>query len=125
MKLLNKFSFTSIYLLPLILMCSCHYETYEDIIPEPDPADTTEVSYQTDIRPILVNNCYECHAQSGSSAIKLDSYDNLIPYIENGSFLGAIKHENGFLPMPDGGAQLPAQQIEIIKKWIEAGYPDN
>ena len=82
------------------------------------------VSYATDIVPILEANCYDCHTtSSNSSGVLLDNYDALVFYAQNGYLYGNITHAPGYNPMPDGGGKLSDCTIATIKKWIDSGTP--
>ena len=62
---------------------------------------------------------------SNLSGILLDNYEGLSEYASNGKLLGAIKHEEGFLPMPADGGQLGECSIEKIEAWINQGGKNN
>jgi len=82
------------------------------------------ISYATDIAPIIDANCSDCHSSaSASSGIQLDNYDGLKFYAQNGYLYGCISHASGYRPMPDGGGKLNDCTIATIKKWIDNGTP--
>jgi len=124
MKIRNKL----ILLIPIFLIAMlsrCTYNVEEELYPKTD-CDTDNISYSIDVVPILQNNCYECHSEAVNQAgITLEGYNNLKTYVDNGRFLGAIKHEPGFSPMPQGRPQLPDCQIAKIEQWILDGAQNN
>jgi hypothetical protein len=60
-----------------------------------------------------------------SGNVNLEDYGKLIVHIENGKFLGAIRHAPGFSPMPQGESKLADCDIEKIENWIDQAYPEN
>ena len=108
----------------------CYYDNSEDLYPQP-PCDTTNVTYSNTIAPIISSNCYACHSNSTSatsgSGISWEGYANLDGYLDlfSGTLLGAIRHENGFLPMPKDQPKLSDCDIRKIEIWISQGHPDN
>ena len=78
----------------------CYYDVEEDLYGTTE-CSTDDMSYQTDIFPIINNNCLVCHsAASNFGGITLESYDFLKSYVNNGQLIGVINHESGFSPMP-------------------------
>jgi hypothetical protein len=93
--------------------------------------------FETQIRPLLVEHCYECHStESGESSgeLLLDSAAGL----SNGGSLGpalkagdpdnsllfkAVSYEDPELQMPPSGRLAPTL-IENLRRWIEIGAPD-
>lgn len=113
------------FIIMVATLSRCYYDVEEEIYPKTE-CDTDNISYSIDVVPILQNNCYECHSEAVNQAgITLEGYDNLKTYVDNGRFLGAIKHDPGFSPMPQGRPQLPDCQIAKIEQWILDGAPNN
>jgi mono/diheme cytochrome c family protein len=107
------------------LMVTCAYDSEEDLFGQNDCSDD-EVSYRTDIIPILQNNCFGCHGEGiNTGGVTLEGYGNTLKYVENGRLLGAIKRESGFSPMPQGAAMLPECPIRQIESWIDDGAANN
>jgi mono/diheme cytochrome c family protein len=120
--------FVYIMLLGLTILTSCYYDKEELLYGAPAPcADTTgTISYTAKVVPILQASCYGCHSggsPSGGQAMGTYSTDRAMAL--NGKLLGVITHANGFSPMPKGGAKLSNCNIAIVRKWIEAGAPNN
>lgn len=116
--------------LPLVaLMSSCYYDNVDDVYPGAGlftVCDTTSTqSYTTHITPILVNNCYSCHSGSNpSDGVSLDNYAGVAQVAASGRLVGAIYHQQGFTAMPNG-LQLDSCYMKQIKKWVDAGAPNN
>ena len=110
----------------LILISGCYYDSEEELYPSTE-CNTDDVTYSGTVVPILEENCYEsCHSKSAStSGITLEGYDNIIPYVNSGQLLGAIKHNPGFSQMPEGAPMLMDCTIAKIEQWIQEGAPDN
>lgn len=114
----------SILLLTLILN-NCYYDSEEYLYPELN-CDTTNVTFSVSVKGVLSANCYTCHSnanavQSGGG-IKLENYDDVK---NNTRLMGAIRHQQGYLPMPDGGGSLSACDLNIIQAWYNNSKPKN
>ena len=121
-----------IRLLLFTLTCSCFtwactYNNEEELYGKNlNGCDTTAVSYNLDVLPILQNNCYTCHNQTlVEGGINLEGYTRVKAIAQGGRLIGAINHSPGFAPMPRGGAKLASCDISKISRWIESGMPEN
>jgi len=98
--------------------------------------DGTEF-FEMRIRPILAQECYECHSEAtkAKGGLLLDSRSGwqkgsdsgpvIVPGDPDGSILlQTIRHEIEDLEMPKNGAQLDSAVIEDFHKWIAIGAPD-
>ncbi len=91
--------------------------------------------FEKQIRPILVEHCYECHAGDESSGgLLLDSRVNSIRGGDSGAaivvgepeqsrLIQAVRYENRDLQMPPQN-RLDESQIAALEKWIKIGLPD-
>ncbi len=100
-------------------------------------ADDTPLSYGRDIRPLLAENCFQCHGPDEATReadLRLDLRDAAIAErddaaaivpgdAEKSTLVERIASDDEYLRMPpaDTGKQLSAAQIELIRKWIESG----
>lgn len=93
--------------------------------------------FESRIRPVLVQHCYECHSASGVSegGLQVDSKAALRkggsrgPAIVPGDpkaslLLRALSHVDDDLKMPPNRGRLPAEVIADFEDWIAAGAPD-
>lgn len=93
--------------------------------------------FESRIRPILAQECYECHSaatkQKGGLVLDSrpgwqaggDSGDAIKPGDpENSLLLQTLKHEHEDLKMPKNGAKLDAKAIASFGQWIRDGAPD-
>jgi hypothetical protein len=115
----------SVLVLMLVFLTSCFYDSEEDLYGI-STCNTTNISFASDVNPILVNHCLSCHFKGSTigGGINLDGHTAVASYAKNSSLLGSIKHE-GFSPMPKGQNKLDDCKISKIEAWVKAGSPDN
>jgi hypothetical protein len=100
-------------------------------------ADDGIAFFESRIRPVLAQECYECHSTATKAKGGLlldtragwrkggDSGDVLIPGKPDESLLlKSIRHEDPDLKMPKAGAKLDPQTIADFSRWIAMGAPD-
>jgi len=93
--------------------------------------------FESKIRPVLAQDCYECHSAAGKKkgGLLLDSRAGWQAGGESGPvivpgdaskslFMQAIRHEKEDLKMPKAGAKLTEAAIADFAKWINSGAPD-
>lgn len=113
-----------------LLVSSCKYDNFKEIKPT-NPTnsgcDTVGVmSYATHVVPILTTNCTALCHKSGGSATNLVGHAATTSAYPLGNFYAAIAHLGGGIQnMPQGGSKLSDCDIAKIKKWIDAGAPNN
>ncbi len=107
-----------------LFAAGCYYDSEEDLYP--GNCDTANVSYSGDVVPIVNGNCQVCHSTAAAlGGVRLEGYDAIKIWVNNGRLLGAIRHEQGFSAMPQNAAKLSACNIAKIEKWIADGAPNN
>ncbi|MBS1723092.1 MAG: PSD1 domain-containing protein [Armatimonadetes bacterium] len=96
------------------------------------------VSFNRDVRPILSEHCYRCHgpsAKEGQGGLRLDDqssatkdrhgYVAIKPGDSAGSRLierVSASDDGAAMPPPDSGvARLTADQVEVLRRWIDQG----
>lgn len=100
---------------------SCRHEPEELIVGQPVPAvcDSSRVTYPVTVFPILQERCISCHSGTApSGGLDFSDYNNVAMVADNGSLMGSIRHDEGFSPMPQGGAKLTDCEIALIAKWV-------
>lgn len=93
--------------------------------------------FESRIRPVLIQNCYECHSSTKTleANLSLDFRDGLLrggdsgPAISPGMpddslLLQVIEHRAGDLKMPPSGIPLSAEILDDFRRWIAAGAAD-
>lgn len=105
-----------------------------------DPAGDRErvpIEFNRDIRPILSDNCYQCHGpdkaqrkaelrldtEAGATA-DLDGRKALVPgNLEQSELYQRLtaKDENDRMPPVKSGKKLTEAQIDLFRRWIEQG----
>jgi hypothetical protein len=79
------------------------------------------VSYETQIKPIMVAKCAPCHMPAGGHPSKYDNYDVVKANVDK--IIARIELDvTDPLFMPLGAtAKLPQAEIDLIKKWKSDG----
>ena len=98
------------------------------------PAAKSEVNFDRDVMPILSQHCYKCHGPDTAKAaagVRLDTYDlvtkckAVIPGSPDKSpVIQRVSDKDPAIRMPpqDSGVKpLTAEQIKIVRKWIQSG----
>lgn len=115
----------SLLIMTTLIFHACYYDVEEELYPSGN-CDTVNVSFSQDVMTVFNQNCNICHAVGVEQGnVILDSYDAVLPYVNNGKLLGSIRHSNGFAAMPQGQPQLGACTIAKIAAWIADGALNN
>lgn len=82
------------------------------------------ITYTTHIKPLLTTSCAPCHLATGYNSVKFDNYASAKNKI-NGILdrVQRSKNSSGF--MPQGGNELSAEKIDLLKKWVTDGLLEN
>lgn len=104
-------------------------------------ACTKQVSFVSDIKPILDDHCLECHIKGKKgyeeSGLSMESYATLMkgtkfgPVIEPGSSVAStlmrlVDHRaNPKINMPHNQSKIEPGHIDLIKLWIDQGAKNN
>ncbi len=82
--------------------------------------NTSEITYNRHVRPIIQNYCTTCHSGSDpSGGFTLTTYENVRFNIEDGELLKRINDAK--YPMPKGGL-MPKKERETIAAWAAGGF---
>src|SRR5882757_2744061 len=113
------------------------------VLSQPTFADETkpaEVQFNRDIRPILAENCFQCHGPDPShrkSGLRLDGPEAVEKPADSGE-LAIVRRQPGAsslvarieaadpaerMPPAESKNQLSAAQKELLKRWIAEGAP--
>jgi mono/diheme cytochrome c family protein len=91
------------------------------------------VSFSRQIAPIFQSKCSECHGTDTQEAgLDLSSYESAMKGSEYGTVIEAGDAESSLLiemvsagEMPQDADPLPAEEIALIRSWIQAGATNN
>jgi hypothetical protein len=100
-----------------------------------NPADMT--FFETKVRPLLAQRCYNCHSRQAKKLrgnLLLDSRDGCLkggdtgPAVVPGDpdkslLVQAIRYGNDDMAMPPK-AKMPDAEIEVLVTWVKMGAPD-
>jgi len=115
----------SLLVIGMVILSSCYYDVEEVLYP-PTNCTTDNMSFTTDINPILSYNCFVCHSEAANNGnVTLEGYSNVMIYVNSGQLMGAIKHQSGFTAMPQNSSPLSDCDISKIEQWIAQGALNN
>jgi hypothetical protein len=99
-----------------------------------------KVDYNRDVRPILSDNCFACHgpdAKQRKVKLRLDTREGILGELKSGGravvpgkaddsvLLDRVSADEPAMRMPPAktGKRLTAQQIDVLRRWVEQGAP--
>jgi len=102
------------------------------------PASAAEVDFRSQILPLLSENCFNCHgpdAGTRKSGLRLDLREDALLPADSGaaaivpgnpdlsSLIARIaSHDpDEIMPPPEAKKSLPAEALDVFRKWIEEG----
>jgi hypothetical protein len=88
--------------------------------------ETSKVSYDRDVRPILSQYCFACHGPGSheESDLRLDTRERALAAIVPGKPAESDlirRIAKGSMPPKKTGKKLDARQVQILRDWIEQG----
>jgi hypothetical protein len=120
----------------LVLACtsifSCYYDKH--VAPEAPVASTSQISYQTDIKPFLTLYCLgqgnqACHVSHSNQGANGDftTYAGLKAKVDNGSIQSRVLNANGGMPpsYSSGPTHLTAADKQKLLSWVSQGALNN
>jgi hypothetical protein len=107
-------------------------------LPASAVADTSGTDFfEAKIRPLLIDNCYECHSAEHQikGGLRLDfkagwekggdSGPAIVPGQPDASrLIKAVRYADKDLRMPPKDKRLAAEQIALLEEWVRMGAPD-
>jgi mono/diheme cytochrome c family protein len=101
--------------------------------PPPEKVDF----FETSVRPIFAEHCYQCHSQSAEKlkgGLRLDSPEDILKggksgpaivpgHTEQSRLIKAVRYTDAHLKMPPEGKRLSAAQVSSLETWVEMGAP--
>jgi len=128
MKRLNLLKRLSVILLTGLLFIQCSSDD-EDLVP------VTQISFATDIQPILTASCVSCHSSDAETVTNFTveggiSYDGLLSEIggvkpgnaEESELMDRLNGVAGQMPM---SSLLPAEEVKLFEEWVNQGALNN
>jgi mono/diheme cytochrome c family protein len=90
--------------------------------------------FESKIRPLLVESCFDCHTADEKGGLRVDSRAALLkggdtgPAIVVGDpdaslLIKAVRHADGISKMPRSAAKLTDAQIGALAEWVKMGAP--
>ena len=101
--------------LTAIFFTSCLSNVDEEVIIE-EPV--SEITFNVHVKPIIDNNCTQCHSTAGGTSPNLETYAGV------SANAARIKTEVESKRMPIGGT-LTDEEIQAISIWVDAGALNN
>jgi len=131
LQITKSFALLSTLLFLSLLNPGCYYDKEELLYVDSVACDTLRVSYKEEIEPIINLSCYGCHSndqsQVAGAGISLEGHSNFSSFTSQNTdrFLGAVKHEASYSPMPKGTAKLTECEISKLEAWFNDGRLNN
>ena len=104
---------------------SCYYDNHKELRPEAALPNSTSncdtlnaISYSSQIVQILSSACLGCHNPGSGD---LSNHSSVQAYALSGNLYTRVNTGN----MPKGGPKLSDCDIAKIKRWVDAGAPNN
>jgi hypothetical protein len=92
-----------------------------------NPCDTTNVTYNNHIQPLIQNYCLGCHSTASATksggGVVIDSYANTKTQTQTGHLMCAIEYTGTCSQMPKGLNQLSFCEIRKFKIWANNSFP--
>jgi len=93
--------------------------------------------FESEVRPLLVKHCYECHSEEAGKSkggLRVDTREairaggdlgaSVVPGdLEKSLLIQAVRYRDKDLQMPPK-KPLPAEAVNVLERWIAAGAPD-
>ena len=112
----------------VLFIYGCTTRTLDDVMDEMEPIPTGNVVTYQDIKPIIDNNCVQCHGNppQNGAPMSLSTYSQVRQAVENRGLIDRIslpEGDSGLMPL--GGPRLPQSSINMIIQWRDDGFPEN
>lgn len=110
--------FTSLFLFfTLSLLFACKKESV-------NTCDTSNVTYTNHIKSLFatcaVGGCHNSNDVQGSLA----SYTDIKKFPKLAKIIPSLKHQSGFVAMPQGQSQLSDCEISKVQAWFDNSMPE-
>jgi len=103
----------------------------DQLPPQPEtpplvPVDGTP-TFDANIGPLFATKCTACHGATASAGLNLSTYADAMVGSDNGPVIVAGDSAGSKLVQVQSGkhfATLSAEELELVKQWIDAGAPE-
>ena len=118
MKNAVSISIVSVLIILTSLIAACKSK----LAPKSECADP-DIGFAAGIKPIIDASCAStCHsAKKHAHSIDLSTYELVKAAAAENSFLGSIRHQGIYAPMPKNHEKLDDATIQKIACWIQNG----
>lgn len=87
---------------------------------------SSPISFSNDVLPIIDNFCYGCHNTADpQGGYSYSTHSETMKSVNDGTLMGSIRFENGYVAMPENSNKMPSCNIDMIQLWIDEGANDN
>jgi hypothetical protein len=102
-------------LILLSTLISCTSNSIDDDPDSPGGIDPDDVTYKTNIKPLIDGKCLGCHTNppTNNAPMPLTTYDNVKDAVMTRGLIGRV--EDGSMPLV--GSDLTDSQVQQIKDW--------
>ena len=116
-----KIRFISVTVLSIVFMLSCSNNSESDLIEDNNTPEL--VTYNSDIKTIIDNNCIVCHGNppQNGAPMPLTTYENVKEAVLNRNLIDRISSTDPSYLMPFGGQRLPQNLIDMVIQWEANG----
>jgi|CXWJ01.1.fsa_nt_gi hypothetical protein len=104
----------------IVLFSSCYYDVEEELYPQKNNCDLSDIKYSTKIKSIVLKSCAlsGCHI-AGAQQPDLSDYNKLNANVSRVNARAVVSKT-----MPPSGP-MNACDIEALKAWIDGGAINN
>ena len=92
--------------------------------PDPNPNNSTNITYNSHIKSIMSGNFTSCHGNptTNSAPMSLTTYSEVKNAVETRGLIERINDTNN--PMPQGGLMSQTNR-DLIQQWKDQGFLEN
>ncbi|MDX1684226.1 MAG: hypothetical protein R3275_03260 [Saprospiraceae bacterium] len=121
--MINKPGFWIILFMSALILSNCGSSkkatTENDVKPE------TMISYETDIRPLMLRSCTPCHFPEKGFKRMLHTYEDTRENIEEIMIrIQLPESDEKFMPFKEKKPSLSEEEIRVFKLWVSQGMSE-
>lgn len=92
--------------------------------PDPNPNNSTKITYNSHVKTIMNNNCTSCHGNptTNSAPMSLTTYNEVKTAVDTRGLIERIN--NATNPMPQAGLMSQSNR-DLIQQWKDQGFLEN